>query len=149
MGDHLRIAQGSPPWKPAPDASLDATLHRFTHPLIGVIGQSGHQFAFWCAVGQNFDTNVWIYALLEEGDAALLQEATTREQLVERLRSITQGRGSEVALAGENGILLVATLAPGLTYGETVDPALEALRETIEDAKQGLDSLDDRESIPA
>lgn len=149
MGDHLRIEQGSLPWRPGPGADLVEVLHRYTHPLIGVIEQSGHQFLFWCVVGETFDASIWIYARLEAGDLERLQRTKTAQTLADTLRKVSAGRGRDAVFASEDsGIMLATSLDDGMTFGDDPLSAVHALKRQLETTETKLNALRDTEPAP-
>lgn len=70
---------GAAPWKPADDVELVFELHRYNVPLAGLVEQNGSIHLYVCALGEEDDANVWLYAAVHADEAKALVEAQEGE----------------------------------------------------------------------
>jgi hypothetical protein len=132
MGDLISIEAGLEPWRPAPDAELEETLHFFDMPLEGVVRQAGNRFAFWCVDGHGGPESLWAYSLIDVDDVAPLRVADRPESVLFAKMSpmpvvvavAREGAGQD----GGTGIVTSALVGNPLAYESLVAAAIEAFR---------------------
>lgn len=76
MSDLIAPALGAPPWKPAGDVEPVLELDRYNVPLAGLVEQQGSLYMYVCALGEEDDANIWLYAAVGADEARALAEAT-------------------------------------------------------------------------
>ncbi|WP_210502799.1 hypothetical protein [Nocardioides xinjiangensis] len=65
MSDLIQLVPGCEPWRPSPEAESVRVLDEYNIPLAGVVRQHGHDYFYVCAAGEEQESNVWLYSLIE------------------------------------------------------------------------------------
>jgi len=75
LTDLISPVKSARPWSPSQDAVLVDEFDHYNIPLAGLLEQHGSQHLFVCAVGEEDDVNVWLYAPVSEDDVAVLRRS--------------------------------------------------------------------------
>jgi hypothetical protein len=141
VADYIAVASRYPAWAPAPEVELGPVLHRFTIPLLGIVGQHGVQYLYRCLAGQADEFNLWSYTLLHDAEAERVRSASS-DDIADVLKEVTSGRGCVVAFASaEHGIGLSEIYEQGLAYGEDIGGALDLLQQSASRAVEEIGAL--------
>ncbi len=110
MSDVIEIERGHLPWRPTSSSELVSVLHRYNHPLMGVIRQPSGTHFFECATGcDDSPVSVWSYCHITEHELGVLETldvAGLQAFVFELLRS----RACVIALAVKDEGIAVTEL---------------------------------------
>ncbi len=139
MADLIELQEGQPPWRPTADSSLEAVYRKYDIPLVGVIGQHGHQFFFMCVDGEDERLSLWFYTLIEPDQRAMI-EAMSPGEFDDQLATMDFPSWGRLALATERVGIVDFADVENTPNGPA--EALEKLRSNLDHLSQEAQDLE-------
>lgn len=144
MSDLIELERGRLPWRPTPNSKMIEVLHRYDHPLMGVLEVNGTAYLFECIVGVESPLSGWWYVMLAPSDLEDLDKLAG-DDLRTWITELARTRRHVIALAVEGeGIAVTEIVEDSERYEEHIDhlfARLDTHRERIVAAQPDEDRL--------
>lgn len=113
----IYVDHGVEPWKLSSQTRLIEVLDFYNIPLAGIVEQEDvehtRSFLFVCASGEDSDTNVWLYAPLDEVEVAELQ-SVVGDDVVQSIARALQNKVLTGAVAQDWRVVMTGDIDAGL-----------------------------------
>ena len=142
MSDLIELERGRRPWRPLAGAEPILVLHRYNHPLMGVIREpSGGLHFFECVVGAASPLSLWWYCPITSAEYEQLEDIEA-PKIREIISTFLTTRRCVVALSVEDEGLVTAV--PVEDFGG-VEADIEELFRRFKDYTDHLNRATDSE----